>query len=78
MHQFLGTQTISFFARQAFFSQGDPVLTKLKHVQGGFNIFRRYRMTHLEKSACPEALKHFWSGHAPRHVAERYVKRETA
>jgi hypothetical protein len=30
--------------------------------------------THLGKSDCPEALKHFWSGHAPAHVSERYVK----
>jgi integrase len=51
-----------------------PILEKLKHVKGGFNIFRRYRMTHLEKSDCPDSLKHFWSGHAPKHVSERYVK----
>jgi len=51
-----------------------PILKKLDHAKGGFNIFRRYRMTHLEKSDCPEALKHFWSGHAPKHVSERYVK----
>jgi len=38
------------------------------------NIFRRFRITHLEKSDCPEALKHFWSGHAPAHISERYVK----
>jgi len=42
--------------------------------KGGFSVFRRFRMTHLEKSDCPEALKHFWSGHAPKHVSERYVK----
>jgi integrase len=51
-----------------------PILEKLKHVKGGFNIFRRYRMTHLEKTDCPASLKHFWSGHAPKHVSERYVK----
>jgi hypothetical protein len=51
-----------------------PVLDYLAHPRGGFNIFRRFRLTHLETSACPEALKHFWSGHAPRHVSERYVK----
>ena len=22
----------------------------------------------------PDALKHFWSGHAPKHVSERYTK----
>ena len=51
-----------------------PILDEMKHVKGGFNIFRRFRITHLEKSDCPEALKHFWSGHAPAHVSERYVK----
>ena len=51
-----------------------PILEELKLVKGGFNIFRRFRITHLEKSDCPEALKHFWSGHAPAHVSERYVK----
>ena len=28
----------------------------------------------LEKFDCPEPLKRFWSGHAPKHVRERYVK----
>jgi len=51
-----------------------PILDEIKHVKGDFNIFRRFRITHLEKSDCPEALKHFWSGHAPAHVSERYVK----
>ena len=51
-----------------------PILDEMKHVKGGFNIFRRFRITHLEKSDCPEALKHLWSGHAPAHVSERYVK----
>jgi hypothetical protein len=26
------------------------------------------------KSDCPEPLKYFWSGHAPKQVSERYVK----
>jgi integrase len=51
-----------------------PILDYLAHERGGFNIFRRFRLSHLEKSDCPETLKHFWSGHAPRHVSERYVK----
>jgi hypothetical protein len=51
-----------------------PILKTLEHEKGGFNIFRRYRLTHLEKSDCPDTLKHFWSGHAPKHVSERYVK----
>lgn len=55
-----------------------PILDAMKHVKGGFNIFRRFRITHLEKSECPQALKHFWSGHAQAHVSERYVKLLTA
>jgi hypothetical protein len=51
-----------------------PVLENLKHVKGGFNIFRRYRITYLHKMECPEVLRHFWSGHAPSHVSERYTK----
>ena len=51
-----------------------PILKAMNHAKGGFNIFRRFRLTHLERSDCPDALKHFWSGHAPRHVSERYVK----
>ena len=51
-----------------------PILNYLAHEYGGFNIFRRFRLTHLETSGCPEALKHFWSGHAQKHVSERYVK----
>ena len=51
-----------------------PILAELEHVKGGFNIFRRFRITQLETSDCPAALKHFWSGHAQAHVSERYVK----
>jgi len=51
-----------------------PILKKLEHVKGGFNIFRRFRITELKKSDCPDALQHFWSGHAPTHVSERYTK----
>ena len=25
-------------------------------------------------SDCPEALKHFWSGHAQTYISERYIK----
>jgi hypothetical protein len=51
-----------------------PALKSIEHVMGGFNIFRRFRITHLQKRDCPEVLRHFWSGHAPRHVSERYTK----
>jgi integrase len=52
-----------------------PILKRIKYQKGGFNIFRRFRLTHLNKHPdCSEALKHFWSGHAPKHVSERYVK----
>jgi len=51
-----------------------PILKKLEHEKGGFNIFRRFRITLLKKSDCPGALEHFWSGHAQTHVSERYTK----
>ena len=51
-----------------------PILEKLDHVKGGFNIFRRFRITQLKKAECPPALEHFWSGHAQTHVSERYTK----
>ena len=51
-----------------------PTLKKLKHAKGGFNIFRRYLLTVLGKSDCPDVLKHFRSGHAPKHVSERYER----
>ena len=51
-----------------------PILKTLNHVKGGFNIFRRFRITQLRKSDCPDALRHFWSGHAAGHVSERYIK----
>ena len=50
------------------------MLTKLEYVKGGFYIFRRYRITHIKTSDCPEFLQHFWSGHAHTHVSERYTK----
>jgi hypothetical protein len=46
-----------------------PTLKAIQHATGGFNIFRRFRITRLQKTECPEALRHFWSGHAPRHVS---------
>jgi hypothetical protein len=51
-----------------------PLLRAMEHLKGGFNIFRRFRITHLQKTECPEVLRHFWSGHAPKHVSERYTK----
>lgn len=53
-----------------------PILKELEHVKGGFNIFRRFRISKLKKSDCPEFLQHFWSGHAHTHVSERYTKLE--
>ena len=35
---------------------------------------RRFRISELKKSECPEFLQHFWSGHAQTHVSERYTK----
>jgi hypothetical protein len=51
-----------------------PILEDLEHEKGGFNIFRRFRITHLKKSDCPESLQHFWSGHAQKHISERYTQ----
>jgi hypothetical protein len=51
-----------------------PILKKLEHVKSGFNIFRRFRITHLQTEGCPEVLRHFWRGHEPTHVEERYTK----
>jgi len=51
-----------------------PILEAIEHSKGGFNIFRRFRITRLQKTECPEVLRHFWSGHAPKHVSERYTK----
>ena len=51
-----------------------PILKNLKHPKGGFNIFRRFRLTYVSKSECPEFLRHFWSGQAQRHVSDRYIK----
>lgn len=51
-----------------------PTLRAIEHVKGGFNMFRRFRITRLQRTECPEVLRHFWSGHAPTHVSERYTK----
>jgi hypothetical protein len=50
-----------------------PILDYIGHECGGFNIFLRFRLTHLETSGCPEALRHFWSGHAQKQVSERHI-----
>ena len=51
-----------------------PALKRLGLAKGGFNIFRRFRITYVGKSDCPESLKNFWPGHAQKHVSERYTK----
>jgi hypothetical protein len=51
-----------------------PTLKAIEHAKGGFNMFRRFRITHLQKTECLEVLRHFWSGHAPRHVSERCTR----
>jgi hypothetical protein len=45
-----------------------------RQYEGGLNVFRRFRITRLQKTECPEVLRHFWSGRAPKHVSERYTK----
>ncbi|SRR6266481_1783325 len=51
-----------------------PILNYMADDYGGFNIFRRFRLTHLVKCSCPIELKHFWAGHAPKHVSEHYTR----
>jgi len=51
-----------------------PILKRRGIDQGGFNIFRRFRITELETAEVPEALQHTWSGHAQTHVSEVYKK----
>jgi hypothetical protein len=51
-----------------------PILKKLELEQGGFNIFRRFRITELETGVVPATLQHTWSGHAKSHVSEVYKK----
>ena len=51
-----------------------PTLNYMAHEYGGFNIFRRFRITHLKTSGCPEFLQNFLSGHSQGHVSERYLK----
>jgi integrase len=51
-----------------------PILKKLELEQGGFNIFRRFRITELETAEVPAALQHTWSGHAKSHASEVYKK----
>ena len=51
-----------------------PILRDIQHVKGGFNIFRRFRITHIQTEGCPEVLRHFWSRHAQTQVEERYTK----
>jgi hypothetical protein len=84
LRKFIGTRTSGLFFKTSSGSQLlqantlqdslHPILEKLKHVKGGFNIFRRFRITHIKKGECPDFLQDFWSGHAPRHVSERYTK----
>lgn len=51
-----------------------PLLHKLELPKGGFNIFRRYRLTHVSRTDCPIPLRRYWAGHAQQHVEERYIK----
>jgi hypothetical protein len=84
LKEFIGTRTAGLLFRTSSerqILQTDvlrdslhPILKKLEHVKGGFNVFRRFRITELKKSDCPDALQHFWSGHAHTHVSERYTK----
>jgi hypothetical protein len=84
LREFIGTRTAGLLFRTSSGRQilqtdilrdsFHPILKKLEHVKGGFDVFRRFRITELKKSGCPDALQHFWSGHAHTHVSERYTK----
>jgi hypothetical protein len=50
---------------------------ELKARQGEFNVFRRFQITHLEKSDCPEALKHFWSGNVQKNISVATRERDS-
>ena len=72
--EFLRTTDSQLMQRDILKHSLHPILKKRELEQGGLNIFRRFRITELKKSDCPDALQHFWSGHAPTHVSERYTK----
>jgi hypothetical protein len=46
-----------------------PTLEAIEHVKGRFNISRRFRIAHLQKTECPEALRHLSSkNHFPGRI----------
>jgi len=47
-----------------------PILDAMKHVKGGFNIFRRFRMTHLE-SLIAQRLSSIFGADTRRHTYPR-------
>jgi integrase len=49
-----------------------PVLVGLKIDTCGYHAFRRYRITHLRQSHCPDGLLKFWSGHADEDMSDHY------
>jgi hypothetical protein len=67
LREFIGNRTAGLLFRtstgnqllQANTLQGSlhPILKKIEHVKGGFNIFRRYRITKLKTSDCPDFLQ---------------------
>lgn len=61
--------------------QGNPMrrATAYEHLQAagikdGFHAFRRFRITHLEKSNVPRRLIEFWAGHSADNITDRYIK----
>ena len=41
---------------------------------GKFHSFRRFRVTHLDKSNTPSSLVRFWIGHSAGDISQRYMK----
>jgi integrase len=49
-----------------------PLLKTVGISKRGFHCFRRFRNTHLRKSACPDSLIQFWLGHSGKTMTDTY------
>jgi integrase len=49
-----------------------PLLKTLGIPRCGFHAFRRFRVTFLRKTICPDGLLKFWMGHANKDETDRY------
>jgi integrase len=83
LRQFLGTRTKGFLFQtrsskpmnqRNVMRELYSILEDLKIPKSGFHSFRRFRNTHLRKTACPDGLVKFWMGHANRDMTDVYDK----